>query len=204
VINIQLHKTLCIRHRRSPRTEWIQCYTAILGLGTLLVKHINFKRLFRNQQFKNPDSNCAESTCICSPSGTLSCSPCKVTPYLECVFRNGGKDFISKDGCNSRSCSDDGTEVCTKKACVKLSPYEQCVKDHGGPSFKSKDGCNDCACGTDGLVSCTVRGCVENPVAYQQCLNEHGTGWFKSLDDCNDCTCGSDGMVSCTIKLAKV
>lgn len=109
----------------------------------------------------------------------------------------GPGQFPAGDGCNTCTCSPDGSVGCTLMYCAGGC-------DHGGKhyepgqSFPAADGCNTCTCEAGGMISCTEMGC-EPACVYAG--KPYGIGdSFPSEDGCNTCTCAQPKVVSCTTK----
>jgi len=114
-----------------------------------------------------------------------------------CVYSGSvyypGESFPAGDGCNSCTCSEDGSVSCTRLACKGCfyngSMYEP------GQGFPAGDGCNGCTCGEDGSVFCTQAYCLT--CTYEGQTYAAGAS-FPALDGCNTCTCYEGGAVGCT------
>ncbi len=105
-----------------------------------------------------------------------------------------GETFPAGDGCNTCTCQDDGTAVCTRLACATGCEY-QGNQYALGETFPAGDGCNDCTCELEG-VSCSLIECLVTCTWQGQTYAEGET--FPAGDGCNTCQCGLDGMVTCT------
>lgn len=88
----------------------------------------------------------------------------------RCIVGNDlhkvGESFPAPDGCNTCSCTEDGTVACTLIACIDPKPQPDGCSDGKtnfaiGASFPSPDGCNKCSCTKDGIV-CTEIACAPN------------------------------------------
>lgn len=106
-----------------------------------------------------------------------------------------GDTFPAPDGCNTCSCSEDGSVGCTEMACE-----DGCIwlgEHHAfGESFPAGDGCNTCSCDGGGLVGCTLIACEETCTWLGE---THFVGEsFPAGDGCNTCSCEEGGFVGCT------
>jgi hypothetical protein len=97
--------------------------------------------------------------------GTLNCcqygNPCSAPAgwpqyytMAECQGVGGcmpGDTRAVDDGCNTCSCTDAGTWVCTTRACTTCFP---------GETRRAADGCNTCTCDAFGSWACTETACT--------------------------------------------
>jgi hypothetical protein len=129
----------------------------------------------------------------------IACGGSIASPTTTCTYGGKsyepGQSFPDADGCNTCSCSADGTIACTAMGCVK--PCEYGGKQYApGQTFPALDGCNTCTCATDGSgVACTEKACVS--CVYGGTTYKPGDT-FADVDGCNTCTCLQAGDVACT------
>lgn len=131
-------------------------------------------------------------------AGAIVGSACEGTVVTTCTVDGKtyqvGDSFPSPDGCNTCTCAENGSAMCTAMACVVTCDYGG--KTYmAGETFPATDGCNTCTCGDDGAVACTEKACAT--CVYAGKTYEPGES-FPALDGCNTCTCGEDGAVGCT------
>jgi hypothetical protein len=105
-----------------------------------------------------------------------------------------GDSFPAADGCNTCTCFEDGSVVCTRLACGQSCLYEG-ASYPVGESFPAGDGCNTCSCEAGGVVGCTFVLCLG--CTYEGQTYPPGAS-FPSLDGCNTCSCYDGGAVGCT------
>ncbi|WP_437688806.1 hypothetical protein [Sorangium sp. So ce176] len=109
------------------------------------------------------------------------------------VDHRPGDTFPDDDGCNSCSCTEDGTIACTDMECISGCTFDG-VTYAAGEKFPAD--CNTCECQEDGTLLCTLISCFDG------CIHDgidHAPGEsFPASDGCNTCTCGEDGSVACT------
>jgi hypothetical protein len=109
-----------------------------------------------------------------------------------------GESFPASDGCNSCTCSSDGTAAsCTEMAC-----FDGCLDTDGnghavGDTWPAGDGCNTCSCVDDGTADCTQQDCG-TPCEWNGETYQVGDA-FPAGDGCNSCTCEPGGLASCTL-----
>ncbi|WP_437964736.1 hypothetical protein WMF04_34390 [Sorangium sp. So ce260] len=106
-----------------------------------------------------------------------------------------GDTFPDDDGCNSCSCTEDGSVACTLMACIDGCTSNG-VTHAPGEVFPA--GCNTCVCMKDGTVVCTQIWC-EVSCTYDGRDYAPGDS-FPASDGCNTCTCdpSGSGEVGCT------
>jgi hypothetical protein len=117
-----------------------------------------------------------------------------------------GDWFPSTDGCNSCSCQNDGSVICTEQECVTACIYAG--KTYApGEDFPALDGCNTCTCGADGSVGCTKIGCPCAPAAEwwrhyvgsspEECAIIDYACPENTLAFSNSCGCGCEQSPEC-------
>jgi hypothetical protein len=106
-----------------------------------------------------------------------------------------GETVPAPDGCNTCTCQDDGTAICTRLACVTSCEYMG-QSFAIGDTFPAGDGCNTCECTSDGNVACTHMACVATCTWNGQTYPVGAS--FPAGDGCNTCECMPDGNVGCT------
>jgi hypothetical protein len=137
------------------------------------------------------------NTCYCTVTGVA----CTLAGCLNGCVYNGtsygaGESFPAGDGCNTCSCSADGSVACTEEACPEPACMYEGKPYPIGSSFPSIDGCNTCTCETPFVVSCTTLACG-GTCTYGGQSYAPGEN-FPALDGCNTCSCNVDGSISCT------
>ena len=105
-----------------------------------------------------------------------------------------GESFPAPDGCNSCSCQEDGSTMCTAMACIVTCDWGEEIYE-AGDSFPAGDGCNTCECMNDGTVGCTLMAC---PECWHGGKPYQPGDTFPADDECNSCECMPDGTVACT------
>lgn len=111
---------------------------------------------------------------------------------------HAGESFPAGDGCNTCSCSSDGSVGCTLMSCSSGCDY-QGQHYEPGQTFPAGDNCNSCTCEAGGGVSCTEMDCPGPACVYGGKPYDVGQS-FPSLDGCNTCSCAQPKVVSCTTK----
>ena len=91
-----------------------------------------------------------------------------------------GATRLADDGCNTCTCSTEGTWDCSERDCDACTP---------GDKRDADDGCNTCTCKDDGQWSCTAHPC---PLACTPGATR------PADDDCNVCECLESGSWECT------
>ncbi|AKT37495.1 hypothetical protein [Chondromyces crocatus] len=120
------------------------------------------------EAFPGPDSssNC-ESTCYCTQAGEMVCSAPNCAPVCEYEGQAypEGASFPAADGCNTCSCTADGSVACTEMACecnpetewwrdyIGQSPAQCEVIDYACPENTEAFG-NACGCGCEQSAEC--------------------------------------------------
>ncbi|AUX40746.1 uncharacterized protein SOCE26_021470 [Sorangium cellulosum] len=172
------------------------------------------------------------SIAVAAPLALAGCNVTLIgggdTCEVDGAVYSPGDSFPASDGCNTCTCTEDGTVACTLMECVSSCTYEG-VEYPAGASFPASDGCNTCTCDASGSgnVGCTkiaCPSCVPGEEFFDGCntcsCDEAGGlictdrycppgcdyggvtyapgDSFPSDDGCNTCTCTADGGVACT------
>ncbi len=120
-------------------------------------------------------------------------------------FYGWGQSFPASDGCNTCTCSMDGSVDCTLIACVSCS-YAG-TQYRVGDVFADRDGCNQCSCLPDGSVSCSNAACACNraqewwrqysAMSPAACASSRYTCPTNTTSFSNDCGCGCEEPTTC-------
>ena len=109
------------------------------------------------------------------------------TAPTECV---AGETQPAADGCNTCTCTEDGSWACTELACHTPS----CA-----PGDTSFDGCNNCTCNEDGLWLCTKRYCPPEEADLGEACSMNGTQCVEGLECEYQCPDPSADPTNCNL-----
>jgi len=148
------------------------------------------------------------------------------TAELFCTLTGGEEVMVgwhgmdtAENSCNTCTCQEAGTLVCTMMACenteqtqaVVVQSSRVCTLSGGEevPSGWSGDDtganwCNTCSCDAEGHLLCTQAFCFANDKTTCTLNNgvEVKVGWVgfdTGSNSCNTCSCQADGLLLCTL-----
>ena len=107
-------------------------------------------------------------------AATLAFVACPKVEETTCSYNGksylAGASFSDSDGCNTCTCSEDGSVACTAMACPDGCNYNSTFYEVG-ETFDAEDGCNTCECTDDDTVACTEMACNPEP---GECSDDQG------------------------------